>query len=565
MMRTLKQRVLLTLAATLVAAACGMLATFLLVCVLAFASAEAKLGQDSVQLLTEIGAILNESHAVLKVMNASQDPFCSDAEITSFRKLMFNSQFLRDAGRLRDGRIQCSATLGRESLPTRQFKPAARMPDGSSLYADLSPIQPHAIGALGQQIGDSYVVLDSYEFKRLDLIDINRSATVIDAATNQLRHPGRTLPVDGAILDRNWGGRIGNLLFATRCAPHYPICMTTFIPISDVLRARSGQLIGFTSLGGVIGGVFGFFCSLLYKRNRSMVQQLRRAIARDKLRVVYQPIVSLADRRIVGAEALARWTDEEGFAVGPDVFIKLAEERGFVGSITRLVVRHALQDFADTLRNHPSFQLSVNVAAADLADPGFLPMLKTSVTHAEVATKSLAIEITEGSTVRNAAAMETIRQLRDLGHSIHLDDFGTGYSSLSYLNDLSVDAIKIDKSFTRAIGTGAVIGSILPQILSIADALNLGVIVEGIETEEQARYFENTEERILAQGWMFGYPVAAGDFLTLLAKEQRQARLPAGEPSAADYAESIAAEEYVERGPLATAERTDGVYLQSHS
>jgi sensor c-di-GMP phosphodiesterase-like protein len=565
MMRTLKQRVLLTLAATVVAAACGMLATFLLASILAFGSAEEKLGQDSVQLLRETGAILNESHAVLRVMNASQSPFCSDAEITAFRKLMFNSQFLRDAGRLRDGRIQCSATLGRENLPTRQFKPAAQMPDGSSLYADISPVQPHELGAMGQQIGDSYVVLDSYEFKRFDLINPNRSATVVDGATHQFRHPGRKLPVDGAIVDRNWNGRLGNILLATRCAPRYPICMTTFIPISDVLRARGGQLIGLTSLGGVIGGVFGFFCFLLYKKNRSMVQQLRRAIAKDRLRVVYQPIVNLANRRIVGAETLARWTDEEGFAVGPDVFIKLAEEGGIVGSITRLVVRHALQDFADTLRSHPNFRLSVNVAAADLADPSFLPMLSTSVKQAGVAAKSLAIEITEGSTVRNTTAMETIRQLRDLGHSIHLDDFGTGYSSLSYLNDLSVDAIKIDKSFTRAIGTGAVIGSILPQILSIADALSLDVIVEGIETEQQAGYFANTEERILAQGWMFGYPVTAGEFLAHFAERESHAPVPAGDLQAAAYAESIAAEGYAELDPLASGERSSEAYLQPHS
>jgi len=564
-MRTLKQRVLLTLAVTLVAAACGMLASFLLGSAFAFASAEVKLGQDSVQLLREVGAILNESHAVLKVMNASQDPFCSDAEITTFRKLMFNSQFLRDAGRLRDGKIRCSATLGRDNLPTRQFKPAAQMPDGSSLYADISPIQPHELGALGQQIGDSYVVLDAYEFKRFDLININRSATVVDDATRQFHHPGRKLPVDGAIVDRNWGGRIGNFLLATRCAPHYPICMTTFIPISEVLRARSGQLIGFTSLGGVIGGVFGFFCSLLYKKSRSTVQQLRRAIATDKLRVVYQPILRLADRRIVGAEALARWTDEEGFAVGPDVFIKLAEERGFVGSITRLVVRHVLRDFADTLRSQPNFRLSVNVAAADLADPCFLPMLQESVKQADVKPRSLAIEITEGSTVRYAKAMETIRQLRAQGYSIHLDDFGTGYSSLSYLNDLSVDAIKIDKSFTRAIGTGAVIGSILPQILSIADALKLDVIVEGIETEEQASYFADKEVHILAQGWMFGYPVPAEEFFALLAEDEKFAQLQSQEPRAVECQESIAATDYLESSQTASQGRTEETFLHPHS
>jgi sensor c-di-GMP phosphodiesterase-like protein len=293
MMRTFKQRVVLTLAATFVAALCGMLATFLLGTVVVLESAEGKLGQDGVQLLREVGAILNESHSVLRAMNASQAGFCSDAEIAAFRKLLFTSQFLRDAGRIRNGRIECSAVLGSENLPQKQYSPAAAMPDGSSLYSDISPYQPHEMGAMGQQIGDSYVVLDSYEFKRLDSISANRSATVIDAINHQFHHPGRKPPVeDGVVFDRNWGGRVGNFLLATRCAPRYPICMTTYT------RA-----------------LFGLACSLLYRRNRSVVQQLRRAIATDKLRMVYQPIVNLATRRIVGAEALVRWIDEEGFAV----------------------------------------------------------------------------------------------------------------------------------------------------------------------------------------------------------------------------------------------------------
>ena len=526
-MRTPIQRVFLTLAATLVAAVCGMLMTFVLESVLVFESAEGRLGQDSVQLLREVSAILNESHSVLRTMNASQAGFCSDAEIASFRKLLFASQFLRDAGRIRNGRIECSAVLGRENLPQKQYSPAAAMPDGSSLYSDISPYQPHEMGAMGQQIGDSYVVLDSYEFKRLDSINTNRSATVIDAINHQFHHPGRKPPVeDGVVFDRNWGGRVGNFLLATRCAPLYPICMTTYTPISQVLNAKRTQLIGYTSLGGIVGALFGLACSLLYRRNRSVVQQLRRAIATDKLRMVYQPIVNLATRRIVGAEALVRWTDEEGFAVGPDIFVKLAEERGFVGALTKLVVHHVLHDFAKSLRSHPDFRLSINVAGADLADPTFLPMLEREVHHADIPAECLAIEITESSAVKSLTAMETIHRLRQQGHSVHIDDFGTGYSSLSYLNDLSVDAIKIDRSFTQAIGTGSVIGSILPQILAIADSMKLDVIVEGIETEEQANYFANADGEILAQGWLFGHPVPANEFHRVAADNEKAQLVP---------------------------------------
>jgi sensor c-di-GMP phosphodiesterase-like protein len=130
----------------------------------------------------------------------------------------------------------------------------------------------------------------------------------------------------------------------------------------------------------------------------------------------------------------------------------------------------------------------------------------------------VAIEITESSTVRRGAAIETIRILRENGHSVHIDDFGTGYSSLSYLQDLSVDAIKIDRSFTQAVGTESVVVAILPQILAMAEALKLEVIVEGVETTEQANYFASFAQPLFVQGWLFGRPVPPGEFQGLLAK-----------------------------------------------
>jgi sensor c-di-GMP phosphodiesterase-like protein len=139
-------------------------------------------------------------------------------------------------------------------------------------------------------------------------------------------------------------------------------------------------------------------------------------------------------------------------------------------------------------------------------------MLEHALNDARVATHSLTIEVTESSTARKQLAKETIRRLRLRGHCVQIDDFGTGYSSLSYLHDLSVDGIKIDKAFTQAIGTKAVIGEILPQILAMAETLDLMVTVEGIETKEQADYFAGLARPVLGQGWLFGHPVPAEVF-----------------------------------------------------
>ena len=150
-------------------------------------------------------------------------------------------------------------------------------------------------------------------------------------------------------------------------------------------------------------------------------------------------------------------------------------------------------------------------------------MLEEALERAAVPASSLAIEITESSTARHREAIETIVLLRKQGHSVHIDDFGTGYSSLAYLHDLSVDAIKIDRAFTQAIGTEAVTLAILPQILAMAETLNLAVIVEGVETGQQAEYFAAVAQPVFAQGWLFGRPVPAAEFHKLLAEEEKKA------------------------------------------
>jgi sensor c-di-GMP phosphodiesterase-like protein len=104
---------------------------------------------------------------------------------------------------------------------------------------------------------------------------------------------------------------------------------------------------------------------------------------------------------------------------------------------------------------------------------------------------------------------KSVRRLHDCGYKVHIDDFGTRFSSLFYLHELEVDAIKIDRAFTRTLGTDAVTASILPQILSMAESLALEVIVEGVETECQAGYLESTGKALRAQGWFFARPLAA--------------------------------------------------------
>jgi sensor c-di-GMP phosphodiesterase-like protein len=523
MMRNDKQRVLVAKAATIVMTACGMVAGYLLGCALSIHLANDWLNQYLKLIAVQEDASFKEARASLAVLKSSPYPYCSDAEISHFRELVFRSEYLKDAGRIHGEKIDCSAAEGHPQRAMEQFKQGSKSQDGAVTYSNLVSVHDDSLKRAGLQLGNVYVVFNSQIPAAPGPVPMRLTVALKDAVGQK---PAEVPKSSQPALVTDGTKRVNDTLYATGCSAFQYNCVTASTTVPEALNAEIGAIAGCSAIGGFLGALIGMALSFIYRRSRNLEQQLRRAIAHDDLQVAYQPIVSLSSGRIVGAEALARWTNEEGSPVGPDVFIKLAEENGFVGSITKLVVRRALNAFANTLRNHPGFRLSVNVAAADLADPSFLPMLDASLDRAKVPSKSLVIEITESSTANREVAMETIRALRRRGHSIHIDDFGTGYSSLSYLLYLSVDTIKIDKAFTQVIGTESVTVAILPQILAMAASLQLEVVVEGVETHQQADYFCNAKLPIYGQGWLYGRPVSAEEFHGLLARESEKPAAP---------------------------------------
>jgi sensor c-di-GMP phosphodiesterase-like protein len=485
------------------------------------------------QLVADGEASSAELRTALAAVDASQHHACSGEEIGYFRALIIESEYLKDAGRMRsDGAIECSAALGNHARPGRHVEPDVIQQDGTMIYKSLPQYQNSGLRAITMQRGESFVVFMPLIRMHVEPAPLHYSETVINSPTlTTVQLLGDPLPAGAPSFNEEGKLRLGDNLFATRCSIRFFNCATAFTTLPEIVQANRTKFIGCIGICALLGSFAGLVLSFLYRRNKSLEQQLRRAIDRKSLRLAYQPLVDLASGQIVGAEALARWTDEEGHVVPPDIFIRIAEERGFVGGITRFVVRRVLKEFEQTLKTRPGFHVSLNVTAADLADPSFLTMLDESLVHAGVRAESLTIEITESSTVRHELAMNTIRDLRQRGHKVHIDDFGTGYSSLAYLHDLSVDAIKIDKAFTQAIGTDAVTVGILPQILAMAEALKLGVIAEGVETVQQAGYFSDANQAVLGQGWLFGRPMPAVEFHCLLAGDASKTPLPTAKSS----------------------------------
>ena len=504
-------------------AALGMVAGFALGSLLTIPLAEFQLKRYLSRVAAQEAASVKEAHDVLAVLQHSSYPACSDAELGRFRELVFRSEYLKDAGRIHGARIDCSATAGRPVHPIGQFAAAGTAPDGTVAYTNLVPIRDESLKRAGLQLGSTFVVFGSHmpEIAGPLPIHLAVNSNAESASGSGLGTPASTSAgeVSGDVL------RKGDTLVATHCSSALLTCVTASVSVDEARQGEFAAVAG-TSLSGCVAGAFiGAVLFAFRRRHISMEQQLRRAVAEEKLQVVYQPIVDLVNGRIVGAEALARWKDRDGTQVSPDKFIKVAEESGFIGSLTSLVFRRALNQLREVLTKIPDFKLDINVTAADLADPAFLPMLDEAIKQANVQPGSIVIEVTESSTADREVAMESIRLLRRRGHSIYIDDFGTGYSSLSYLTYLSVDRIKIDKAFTRAIGTQSPTLAILPPIMAMARSLNLGVVVEGVETEQQALYFTVNDLTVQGQGYLYGEPLPADQFLELMAPKLNRAAI----------------------------------------
>ncbi|HTC53964.1 MAG TPA: EAL domain-containing protein [Steroidobacteraceae bacterium] len=513
----------LTLLVVILAAILGAASGFLIWRTVTLKMAMVELDHHALRYMLRAEDSSSASERFLKTMAAAHLAPCSDAEIVFMHHLLIQSEYLRDGGRMMGGRVECDTMLRPSELPTTVYKPDFRLKDGTEVYTDIRLVSEDPEARVGVERGGFFVTYLHWRPDRLGNLPLDFTLTEVGNTGGPPgwlhgEKPGAPL----AILAKEGWANVGGTLYATHCSPHYFNCFTAFVSINKALGAQGRQSFESAAAGGVAGVLCGFLLMALYYRNQSMVYQLRRAIRSQKLRVVYQPIVHLESRRIVQAEALVRWSDDTGYEVAPAMFVQVAEANGFVGELTELVVRTVLRDLGEVLRARPDFSINVNVTGKDLADHTFLPTLERLLADAKVAAKSLTIEITESCTAKNEVAVETIKRLRYSGHRVQIDDFGTGYSSLSYLHSLAVDAIKIDKSFTHAIGTEAVTVSILPQILAIAKTLNLQVVAEGIETDQQAAYFARCEQPILGQGWLYGYPVAADLFCRLLNSNERK-------------------------------------------
>ena len=481
------------------------------------------------------------SSALGEIGRVPDEP-CSASYLRELRRIALEHRAVRDAGAYdHSGRWQCSSLLGAVALGALDGRklppPDWRGRDGVIAWFDLVHM-PGGDESLVLGRDGYYVAADPAAY--LDGLAARADASANaspNASTNASTKPGATPPSGLGVINTEMSRVIAttpsadpSVMLALYRKPAdappddtadtpYVVRRSVTMPIAVVVsaprealpeRLRSlpwGWLLGGVAAGVALAGWAAFFIV----RHMSPRGQLTDAVRRHQFIVAYQPIVDLATRRCVGAEALVRWKHHNRI-VRPDHFIPLAEHRGLIQAITDQVLDTVLLELGEFLKRYPEYYVSINLSASDLTTPRFLDILTPAVARQKVKPEQIRIEATERGFLDAEAAKEVISAFRDAGHPVYIDDFGTGYSSLSHLQNFRVDALKIDKSFVDTIGQDAASSSVASHIIEMAATLDVKVIAEGIEREEQATYLHARGAQF-GQGWLFSAPLTAAEFI----------------------------------------------------
>jgi len=244
----------------------------------------------------------------------------------------------------------------------------------------------------------------------------------------------------------------------------------------------------------------------------SLENDLRQAIDRDELSLVYQPQIDFASGRIQGVEALLRWQHPVRGAISPMEFIPVAEESGYIIQLGEWVMRRAFCQLSEwKAKGLPAIRMAINISAVQFHQSSFTDVLTDALADYEVDPRQIELELTESVLMHNVEdVLSSLKRIKAMGIRLAIDDFGTGFSSLNYLRRFPIDRLKIDQSFVRDIENTPANESITRSIIALAESLSLEVVAEGIEKSSEHEILKKLG-CLEGQGYFFARPLLAVD------------------------------------------------------
>lgn len=434
---------------------------------------------------------------------------CANAHLL-LRKQAASLQTVRSIGLIKDGILYCSSIFGYRDVPIKQLQPA--LPATKSqmiLSTDQSLLKNSPVMIMW------YPTTTDGQNGIIEVINI-------DLLTNLMLEPDEPLITSASLSVGNrhleYGGGVSNSLPELnneerfqQASEHFPFVISVTGPGAGALALR--HLPSQLPLALMLSLLIGYIAWLATASRMSFSWEINLGLAAREFELFCQPLLDADNKRCIGVEILLRWNNPRQGWISPDVFIPIAEEHNLIAPLTRYVMAETQRQLG-LFPADSKFQIGINVAPSHLRHGILLKDLNRLWYNANPV-QQLTIELTERDALLDVD-YRMVRELHRKGAKIAIDDFGTGNSSLSWLERLRPDVLKIDKSFTMAIGTDAVNSTVTDMIIALGQRLHIELVAEGVENPRQAQHLRQRGVHVL-QGFLYARPMPIKEFPRWLA------------------------------------------------
>lgn len=434
---------------------------------------------------------------------------CEDVKL-ALREQVTRRPFVRSTNLVWDNNLYCSSLFG-------DFKEAVNAGDyhqGKLWLMNGNPVTPNSallVYRLSDGRGGALTTLDGYHLSNILRLIGRQTLLLLQVGDNWLSVDGKVHQAPLPPLP---------VAQSTLVSPDHGFSVSAGFPQGETWRYMAEEYPPLFSLLIFFGAVSSAIGHVLQKRSTSPSHEMQRALDAGEFIPYFQPVVHGDSKKWSGAEVLMRWNHPKEGLVRPDLFIPFAEHSGLIVPMTRALMQQtaALLGPQSALLTQP-FHLGINITASHCRDLELVEDCRELLAAFAPGSISLVLELTERELIEPTdITRQLFEQLHAMGVMIAIDDFGTGHSSLGYLRKFNVDFLKIDQSFVAMIGIDALSRHILDTIIELSAKLDLGIVAEGVETQEQADYLTAHHVNFM-QGYLFGKPMPAADFLRALSHD----------------------------------------------
>ncbi|MGW8467026.1 EAL domain-containing protein [Pseudomonas sp. CLCA07] len=488
---------------------CGLLPV-ILGCVILFMQAGRVLKQSSRltadEALRQFELMLDNTAQSARELLPLAGQNCNDVKL-ALREQVTRRPFVRSASLVWDDTIYCNSLFGE----VQEKIAAGDYAQGRLLLMSGNPVTPDTavlVYRLSEGKQGALTTLDGYHLSTV-LRLIGRNTLLL------LRVGPNWLSADGKV----HGGALPALPVAERerSSSRYAFTVSAGFPEGETWRYMASEyppLFSLLVFFGVVSGAIGHF---LQKRSWSPTREMQRALVAQEFVPYFQPVVHGDTRKWSGTEVLMRWKHPKEGLVRPEMFIPFAEDSGLIVPMTRSLMRQAAKWLGPVSSSFSEpFHIGINITASHCNDLKLVDDCREFLSAFAPGSINLVLELTERELIKPSdVTLQLFEQLHALGVMIAIDDFGTGHSSLGYLRQFNVDFLKIDQSYVAMIGIDALSRHILDTIIELSAKLDLGIVAEGVETQEQSDYLSAHGVNFL-QGYLYGRPMPGAEFINAL-------------------------------------------------